>query len=353
MKKLLNKLHPVLRHFLFWLLPYGIICLLQLSQADAHEYNWFTQVTGSFLVMVGISYGNVYLCRRFFFSQKRTYLFAATLMYCVYILAVYVFLYPVEDSTLTGRQSTLFTTLFFYSVFFLLIFLISFVFWLATAAYRKDRELAAAKLQVQEFKNDQLDAENKFLQSQINPHFLYNTLNFFYAEALDVSPRLADSILLLSDSMRYALEIKENAKGMTLLENELTHINNLIRINQYRFHDQLQIQFLISGDIKSVCIAPLVLITFVENAFKHGELQNPRDPLVISLQIATAEQQIIFSTNNRIKKGSKEISTGIGIDNAKRRLQHLYGNQYKLEITQDEEYYSVSLALPLYKDFTL
>lgn len=323
-----------------------------MSQPDANEYNWFSQVTSSFLVMAGVSYGNIYLCRRFFFSQKKTYLFTATLMYCVYILGVYIFVYPAGETNITGRES-LFTMLFFYSVFFLLVFLISFVFWLATAAYRKDRELSAAKLQVQEFKNDQLDAENKFLHSQINPHFLYNTLNFFYAEALDVSPRLADSILLLSDSMRYALEIKQNARGMTLLENELTHINNLIRINQYRFHDHLQIQFLISGDTTSVCIAPLILVTFVENAFKHGELQNARDPLVISLRISAPDQLIIFSTHNRIKKGPKEISTGIGIENVRRRLQHLYGTQHKLEITEDEEYYNVSLALPLYKDFNL
>jgi LytS/YehU family sensor histidine kinase len=247
----------------------------------------------------------------------------------------------------------LFASLFFYTLYFLLIYLLSFVFWLATAANKKNKELLAAQLLLQQFKTDKLDAENKFLQSQINPHFLYNTLNFFYSKALTLSPELADSILLLSDTMRYSLELKENAKGMTLLEKEVTHIYNLIKINQYRFNNKLQIKFLISGDLQAVCIAPLVLITFVENVFKHAELLDVKNPLVISLHILKEEQLIRFNIENKIKKGPKEPGTGIGIDNAKRRLEYLYDQQYKLTIQQDADFYKASLTLPLYKDFAL
>lgn len=353
MKHVLKKISPPVRHLLFWLIPYFILLGIQLMQTSDPEYNGFTQVTVSFVAMAAIVYSNLFLCKRYFFEKKYTYFLGAILLYSVYILVVYFTIYPHEEKTIVGRQATLFSTLFFYTLYFLLIFLLSFVFWLATAANKKNKELLAAQLLLQQFKTDKLDAENKFLQSQINPHFLYNTLNFFYAEALVVSPELADSIVLLSDTMRYSLELKENAKGMTLLENEVNHINNLIRINQYRFNNQLQIKFLISGELQAVCVAPLVLITFVENAFKHAELLTAKDPLVLSLQVIKEEQVIKFSTENKIKKGSKEIGTGIGIENAKRRLQYLYDNQYSLEIKQDEEYYSVSLTLPLFKDFAL
>jgi two-component system, LytTR family, sensor kinase len=353
MRNPFTKISSPIKHLLCWLIPYGIVVGLQLTQEDHAEYNWFTQVTASFASMAAIAYSNLFLCRRYFFEKKYLYFLGVILLYSVYIVLVYFIVYPYEEKTIAGRAPTFFSTMFFYTVYFLLIFLLSFVFWLATAANKKNRELLAAQLLLQKFKTDKLDAENKFLQSQINPHFLYNTLNFFYAEALVVSPELADSIVLLSDTMRYSLELKENARGMTLLEDEVNHINNLVRINQYRFNNQLQIKFLISGELKAVCIAPLVLITFIENAFKHAELLTAKDPLVISLRVLKEEQVIKFSAENKIKKGSREISTGIGVENARRRLDYLYENQYELEIKQDEEYYRVSLTLPLFKDFAL
>lgn len=341
------------KHLLFWIIPYIIILVLQAMQPYDPTYNWFIQTTSAFIVIAAIAYANLYLAKKYFFDSKQKYFTGAVLLYVTYILLVYFTSFPEEKETLTGRPPNLFASLFFYTLYFLLIFLLSFVFWLATAANKKNKELLAAQLLLQQFKTDKLDAENKFLQSQINPHFLYNTLNFFYSKALTLSPELADSILLLSDTMRYSLELKENAKGMTLLEKEVNHIYNLIRINQYRFNNKLQIKFLITGDLRAVCIAPLVLITFVENIFKHADLLDINNPLVITLNIAKEEQLIRFNIENKIKTGPKEPGTGIGIENVKRRLEYLYDQQYKLVINQSAGFYTASLTLPLYKDFAL
>ena len=136
--------------------------------------------------------------------------------------------------------------------------MLSFAYWAATAANKKNKELLAAQLQMQHFENDKITTEKKFLLTQINPHFLYNTLNFFYSKALIVSPPLADSILLLSDIMRYSLQLKENRYGMVLLQNEVNHIYNIIKINQYRFSNKLNINFYLTGELETVCIAPLI-----------------------------------------------------------------------------------------------
>lgn len=353
MKNIFKNIPAPLKHTFFWLVPYITMLVLEATGPADPDYNWFGQVTYSFAAAAIIVYANLYLCKKYFLNRKQKYFSGTVLLYSSYLLVLYFAVYPQVKETITGRPSRLYTFFFFYTVYFLLIFLLSFVFWLATTANKKNKELLAAQLLLQKFKTDKSEAENKFLQSQINPHFLYNTLNFFYSKALTLSPDLADSIFLLSDTMRYSLELKENDKGMVLLEKEVNHIYNLIKINQYRFNQKLQIRFLISGSLEAVCIAPLVLITFVENAFKHADLLDIQHPLIITLTILKEEQLIKFSVENKIKKGPKELGTGIGIGNAKRRLEYLYEHQYQLMINHEDEYYTASLTLPLFKDFAL
>ncbi len=353
MRNIFKNIPIPLKHIFFWFVPYLTLLGLEASEPYDPNYDWFTEVTFSFAVAAAIVYINLYLCKKYFLNQKQKYFSGAVLLYSLYLLVLYFTVYPGEKETITGRPSTLYAFFFFYTLYFLLIFLLSFVFWLATTANKKNKELLAAQLLLQKFKTDKSEAENKFLQSQINPHFLYNTLNFFYSKALTLSPELAESILLLSDTMRYSLELKENDKGMALLKKEVNHIYNLIKINQYRFNHKLQIRFLITGSMEAICIAPLVLITFVENAFKHADLFDIKSPLIITLSILKEEQIIKFSVENKTKKGPKELGTGIGIENAKRRLEYLYEHQYQLTINQGEDYYSALLTLPLFKDFAL
>lgn len=344
----------ILRHIVFWTLLYGAMLVLQATAPGSNTNSWFVQTTVSFAVVIVIIYGNIYLCRKFFFTRRSLYFIGISLLYIAYLLLIYLSSKDsIQINPITGKQASSFAVGFFFTLYFLVLVLLSFVYWAIKIANKKNKELLATQKQLQEFENDKNEAEKKFLQSQINPHFLYNTLNYFYSKSLTLSPELADSILLLSDIMRYSLELKENKHGMVLLYKEIEHIRNMIRINQYRFSNKLQVQFTLAGKPDDVCIAPLVLITFVENAFKHAELLDINNPLLIKLDITATNQQISFVVSNKKKKGPKEQGTGIGIDNARRRLDFIYAKNYELTIKDEPGFYHASLTLPLYKDTAL
>jgi two-component system, LytTR family, sensor kinase len=191
---------------------------------------------------------------------------------------------------------------------------------------------------------NQSAAEMSFLTSQINPHFLYNTLNFFYAEALPVLPNLSKGIMLLSDMMRYAIN-NEEGDGKAPLENEVKHIKNFIEINQLRYGNRLYVHFELIGNTEYRRIMPLILITFVENAFKHGELLSEQTPLEISLKIE--ENHLLFRLKNAIRKGPKEESEGIGLVNTRRRLTVAYPERHQLNVVESEGFYEVLLKMDL------
>jgi two-component system, LytTR family, sensor kinase len=186
------------------------------------------------------------------------------------------------------------------------------------------------------------EAEIGFLRAQINPHFLYNTLNFFYAKVFIHSHEAADGINLLVKMMKYALQ-KEDNKGMVNLDDEIEHLKNFIHLNQLRYNHTLQIQFTTKGITMFRNIIPLVLVTFAENLVKHGDLLDPQKPALISLEVTS--NQLIFSTRNKIRRGPKEKSTGIGLDNTIKRLNLSYDNDYSLKIDEDEEFYSTKFTL--------
>lgn len=190
-----------------------------------------------------------------------------------------------------------------------------------------------------------LQAEYALLRSQINPHFLHNTLNFFYSKALHCSSELANGILTLSEIMRYSLNVGDENGSTAPLYREIEHLKNVITINQLRFNYGLNIDFIVNGNTGGIQIIPFVLITLVENAFKHGELTDKDYPLRIELTLKEDSKTIFFLTHNRKKKGPKELSHGIGIDNIRKRLQWTYRNDFTLLIKEDEEFYKTELTI--------
>lgn len=191
-------------------------------------------------------------------------------------------------------------------------------------------------------REEKLNEENIALRAQINPHFLYNTLDMLYAKALVKDKELSDGILLLSDVMRYSIKPQDGCKLVNLAE-EIEHLQNVIEINSLRFGHSIYIEFSQSGEIGVTTIVPLVLITLVENVFKYGELNDPACPARIHLNITG--DIITFSTYNKKRNGPKEISGGIGLQNARKRLDRAYGSQYALEITHEVETFQVILAI--------
>jgi len=200
--------------------------------------------------------------------------------------------------------------------------------------------LEAQKMQLEV---DKSQANFKFLKSQINPHFLHNTLNFLYAKSLPYSAELSEGILTLSDIMRYALNEAVDGDDKAPLKDEIEHVRNVIKINQLRFSNNLNVQFEVTGVINGAQIIPFVLITIVENAFKHGDLQKPEYPIDIKLNVE--HDRLFFYCRNKKKSGPKEISTGLGLDNIRNRLEFAYGSNYKLNIKDEADFYTTELTI--------
>ena len=200
--------------------------------------------------------------------------------------------------------------------------------------------LEAQKMQLEV---DKSHANFKFLKSQINPHFLHNTLNFLYAKSLPYSPELSEGILTLSDIMRYALNEATGSDDKAPLKDEIEHVRNVIKINQLRFSNNLNVHFEVKGIVNGLEIIPFLLITVVENAFKHGDLQRTEHPIVV--QLTLEHNRLYFYCHNKKKTGPKEISTGLGLDNIRNRLDFAYGKNYKLDIKDDTEFYTTELTI--------
>ncbi len=205
---------------------------------------------------------------------------------------------------------------------------------------KQKRILEAQKLQLEM----QISQANfNFLKAQINPHFLHNTLNFFYAKSLPYSEELSEGILTLSDIMRYALDQGNQRDGKAPLKDEIEHVNNVIKLSQLRYKNQLNVNFEVSGEVDGVVIIPFVLITVVENAFMHGDLKNPDYPIDIKLNVKG--NKLYFYCRNKKRLGSKQLSTGIGLDNIKKRLELAYGYNCKFIVKDEQEFYTTELNI--------
>jgi two-component system LytT family sensor kinase len=186
-----------------------------------------------------------------------------------------------------------------------------------------------------------LKTELNFLKAQINPHFLYNTLNYFYIKASEHDEHLADSILKLSEIMRYSLN--DGAQNTVEIEKEIESIKSLIALHQIRYNNKLFIDFQVNLAIPYKQILPLVFIGLVENALKHGKLNDSIFPLTITLEVT--EKEVKFYLKNRKNPKSKIFSTEIGLNNVKRRLELSYPNNHTLKIIENDDEYHCYLEI--------
>ena len=194
-----------------------------------------------------------------------------------------------------------------------------------------------------DLENQRLTAELAFLKSQINPHFLFNSLNSIYSLAYQRSETTPGAILKLSEIMRYMLyECNDNKVD---LAKELQYLQSYIDLQKIRFGKKVYVDFEIHGEITNQRIAPLLLIAFIENAFKHGVANNPASP--IKLMITVNEARLTFYMQNKKHMLNRDAAGGIGLNNVKRRLNLLYPDSYKLEIHDEADTYSCELSLIL------
>jgi LytS/YehU family sensor histidine kinase len=189
---------------------------------------------------------------------------------------------------------------------------------------------------------DKANAELSFLKAQINPHFLFNTLNNIYSLAVTNNENTAPSIMKLSNIMRYVTD--DIGEDFVPLDSEIQCITDYIDLQRMRLGKTMNVDLYVSGPTADKKIAPLVLMTFVENVFKYG-ISN-HEPAAITIKISVERDQINFYSLNKLFETKRNVErTGIGIANTLQRLQHLYPNKHSLKIDTNNGFYTVQLTL--------
>ena len=193
-------------------------------------------------------------------------------------------------------------------------------------------------------------AKNAYLLSQINPHLLFNTLNFIYQKVFESSPQAADMVMTLSDIMRYTVNL-EFPNLESPLQGELIQVENLIRLHLSRLEDERCVDFQYDAKVNSIKFIPLVVITLVENVFKHGKLNDKANPATI--KITYRENELKISTTNLINRGRKIPSLNKGIANIKERLEFAYGSNATISINSENEVFKLSITVRINAEITL
>jgi two-component system LytT family sensor kinase len=196
-----------------------------------------------------------------------------------------------------------------------------------------------------ETETEKLNSELAFLKSQINPHFLFNTLNNLFSLARSHSDNTANAIMKLSELMRYMLE-DTNGKKVQLYR-ELDYIKNYLELQRLRLDDVVKVELIIEGDFQNKTIEPLLLIPFIENAFKHGISYHEHS--FVRIEITSNDDELLMKVENSIPthQAEKDEVSGIGLKNVKKRLELLYPGAHLLNIVQNESRYLVHLNINL------
>ncbi|MFC3563394.1 sensor histidine kinase [Pedobacter jamesrossensis] len=187
-------------------------------------------------------------------------------------------------------------------------------------------------------------SENAFLRAQIQPHLLFNTLDFIYHNAKENSPLAAETIIALSGMMRYAVD-SNHREDFIDLGDEIEQVENLINLHQLRNNHDLQIQFSYDDEVKNEKIIPMILITLVENIFKHGELKDKSNPAII--KVAIDDENLLIETTNPIKSKIHEAKrAGTGISNIRKRLEYAYREKTVFKhYFDDNEHFNIKITV--------
>jgi two-component system LytT family sensor kinase len=326
-------------HASFWVILIGLFLFIasnytKLTTEELLVYILF------YAIDVALFYLNYLVLIPNFLDKKRYGIYALSTVVALILFGLGKYGFAVifkRDVLIHGKEVIGFGTFFLSTTFSNLIFL----FLSAVLKFTVDWFLNE-RIQ-RDLENQRLSAELAFLKSQINPHFLFNSLNSIYSLAYQRSETTPEAILKLSEIMRYMLyECNDNKVSLV---KELQYLQNFIDLQKIRFGNKAFIDFKVEGKVDSQQIVPLMLIAFIENAFKHGVANNPLTP--IRLLIDVADSHLHFYIQNKKHTNNRDEIGGIGLNNVKRRLNLLYPGKYNLDIRDETDTYTVELSLVL------
>jgi sensor histidine kinase YesM len=335
-----QKAKAIITHTFFWSLFLSIPIYIYLSSSHWASKNitYFIikAVIACTLLVTSFYFNYHYLVPKFLFPKK--YFQYSALLFAFWFISEIL---PVIIIKHTGNPSNLFNNPALKSSrpFGLLLFTLMFILVLVTSIALR------VNSRWKQTEKERLAAQLAYLKTQINPHFLFNILNNIYSEAIDKSPRAADMIERLSGMMRYTL--RETQNDFVQLEDEIDYITNYIELQKVGFDSTVQLKFKTSGYFYDKQIAPLILITFIENAFKHGVNSEQDSNIAITIDVKNHELHLEVLNKKVVKETNFNDKSGLGIENTKHRLELLYPNKHLLSIDDNSTTFNISLYINL------
>lgn len=337
----------IILHILFWIgVWFFFYYFFNYNSANAGYVLWFSSLLVP--LTMAITYFLVYfLIPKYLFPKQ----YGRFILFCFYtllasaysiVLLIYgcMMIYKNFDaSTIPPMMKNFF---FILILVYLVVGIVGFVSIL-NRSFKTEKEnrdlqnkMLSAQLQLKDY-------ELHYLKKQIHPHFLFNTLNTIYGLAIQQSAHTPEVILKLSNLLDYILYQVD--KPMVSLKEEILHIKEYVDLEKIRFQDTLKIDFSSDETDTDIQIAPMLLIPFVENAFKHGELVN--DYLHITINIGVKGSRLVFSIRNSILHlGNGKKDRGLGLENFKKRLDLNYRGNYELEKWVSDGWHHARLVIP-------
>jgi sensor histidine kinase YesM len=346
-KKYWDLNHPVLwiiQHLAFWVLSFFIFLNLFKTGAKPEKVDYVYTLLFQLSLLPAV-YLNLKLLLPKLGNRK------TILLYIISLAAVIIFFSWINYSFFDEWSVKVLPDYFFISYFtFKEIILFFSVYIVITSLLKLSKSwffVSQLQKELLEKEKQKTEAELKALKAQINPHFFFNTLNSIYSMSLDKDDRLPATILQLSDMMRYFLyESKDN---FVPLKKELAVVDSYIALQTIRSGEQLKIEIKREGNVTDQKIAPLILITFLENAFKHGAKGDSENTFIRSA-IKTEKDKLIFIVENNkgyVDEIEKGKHSGLGLENVKRQLELLYPGKHLLSIEDKQDKFYVRLELNL------
>ncbi|GAA3568424.1 sensor histidine kinase [Snuella lapsa] len=345
-KIILNKAGQLVLHMLFWCAV--LFFYTYFFGFDSHDFNYVLSFSLFLMpITIATTYVSIYKLIPDYLITKRYFLFGLysfyTLVISAYLIVVSVFFGLIYLSNFEyANMAPISRSLIFVAVAVYLVVIIVSAFKLLKLNLKHAEKTKLLETKILETQLKLKEQELNYLKMQIHPHFLFNTLNTMYGFALKKADETPEMILKLSNLLDYLLY--QIDKPFVLLSEEIEHINDYIELEKMRFHDTLSISLTTNGSSKDLKIAPMLLLPFVENSFKHGTIK--QGELSIKIDLKCKNQTVWFSIENTASK-TEASQKGIGLENIVKRLDLLYDDNYSLDVEDKKGIFKVALKLKL------
>lgn len=342
------KIRPLFTHIIFWILFTAVFTIIEGGYQNEFKQAFFIELAYLPIRLVVIYFNFFYLLPKFLTQGKNnSYLWWTIFSLIVaafiqrFLIGSYYGYYIFPDWDNSGNYSLFSLLQTTVVIAFPLIFVIGFTVTTKWVSLLKKTE---------SLEREKKQAELELLKSQLNPHFFFNTLNSLYSLAQEKSEKTEQVVLKLSDLMNYMLY--ETEYDFVPLEKEIDYIRSYIELEEIRYGSRFTCNFSLEGSTKDINVPPMILLPFIENAFKHGVNQESENAW-ITIFLSITDGVLEFKLENSLakfvtsKKSKRESNGGIGILNVKKRLELLYLNKHELVCTKKDDSYSIALTINL------